>query len=293
MPVDRRLAGRIVVTAALLLFAICAGWNGLVSRSHPDAARSSLQDGRPGAAQSHAAQAVIRDPLRLGNVSMLGLAHYLNGNEEGGKAAFAIARRMGWRDILALSHAAERALEQDDFVAAALGFDALMRIDPADRVAAALASRLEAVPAGQAALVERIDRGAPWAGAYLGQTDTSSSQTVLRTNTIALATSSSLGCETTFGLAKRLIDVAEHELARAVRRKHCAPAESTWRDVGFASLNHAEVDDPFKWQRIASGDVRIEVQPHGSIEAVNSGSTTLPILRKPRRTCAGCGHRAS
>lgn len=161
-----RLAGQGLLVRAPA--SLLTGGHALIARAAQAQAR-----GNAAAAQTLAAAALRRRPIDPAALRVAGFAAILAGRGARGDALMRLAGAAGWRDGPTQLYWAEAALDAGALDVAAQRLDAVRRAaKPGSAAGLALLQRLEATPAGRAALVERLaGPGQYWAGEYLERLD--------------------------------------------------------------------------------------------------------------------------
>lgn len=249
------------------------------------AARRFVTSGLAAPALEPARQALAADPLDPGAAGLLGTALLARGQGEAADRAFRHSARLGWREPLTQSYWLELALQRGDIARAVVRFDALARQYSGAPAVTAAADRIEASPAGRAALSARIARGTGWALGYAAVTPADPPERLARRGEVLLGAARlgrRLGCEASAGLAAAL---APHDpmLGAALWREHCPDASraGALSDPDFAA-RRARPRVPYEWDIAADGALEAQfrrVEGFSGGEALQLRSTAPSGLR--------------
>lgn len=306
---------RIILTAALLAYAVLAWGSGidrmanpspllkglvpeqLLARTHIHTAAAALDRGETKAALHAASSAVRANPLEPLALSLLGYARLQDNDPTGANAAFLVAAHGGWRDLLTQLYWYDEAMRLGDVDRAAIRADAAWRVFPDLPAARELLVPLEATEAGRAAISRRMGFQPSWSKVYF-QVDAKTDPAVIRAKAdVALAMPplhSAVGCNIFQELARGLLRIGERGSAAAIWSANCSEsqlAESGLVDGDFSSYATTEEDQPFGWMRYPTADVSVdtvEATPgNWAVEAMNTASVRKIVLSQPLGLSAG------
>lgn len=220
--------------------------------------------------------AIRRRPVDAATLRVAGLIAIATGDGGRGDALMRLAGAAGWRDEPTQLYWAELALQGGALDIAAERLDALARVDPASDPGRALLRRLEASPAGRAALVRRFTPRSFWVPAYLTDVDRLASAALeARVATVLAAAKGSapLDGSATDRLGWGLVGRGRADLAwRLVAR-------STGTVADFAPTASGR-PGPFAWTLEAAAGLDATVEPREgrhALHVVASGPAMLPI----------------
>lgn len=287
-----RRAGRWWGSAGLALFAGLATVSGL-DRSTEDspaaarfvpqmfgsqtargAAAQALEKGDIATAEAWARLAIDADPLDRRGPAYLAAAQAMAGLDEEAERGFALSNTLSRREPLTQSYLYGSAMERGDYRAAARQVDILLRAHPEFPAAQQFVSQLEAVPAGRAALLDRLIRNPAWANAYLEGHGTDDNAFRIRAETMTQeAGVTALGCERSALTVRALEGRNLFGAAGRLHDAHCpaAPQERGFRDMGQG------------WHRHLAGDVQFGSGggPGRPVTLSSRASVTRLMLSQP------------
>jgi len=235
-------------------------------------------EGEPGQSLALAQRLVRRDPFAPQAIGLLGTALLGQGNGTAARRAYRASARLGWRDAATQVYWFDTAVQSEDFVRAAMRFEAIARQWPDAPGLEPLSARLEADPRGLAALAQHVAAGAKWAPAYaIPRAYQPPERLAGRAKVLiaAAALGGELGCERIAALVEA---VAENhpKLANELWASQCPRAASVGHltDGGFETVRAAGPLTVFDWQ--FPGD--------GTLDATVTGSAGDRRLRLRGRT---------
>lgn len=175
--------GRVILAAAALLYAGLALGNGLdrwsltrpglphvpamlAAQSWRAQAFAALTGHQPEQARVAALHAVVAAPMEQSSASLLGSSYLALGQSRLADNAFKVAARMGWRDLPTQIYWVLSGIALSEETMAAQHLDALMRSAPDVAQSGAVLTQIEAVPAGQQAMVRQLAAGPAWIDQY-------------------------------------------------------------------------------------------------------------------------------
>lgn len=293
------LRGAVIVGA--LAFSLAALGSGLdrMSRSDPriaavvpgpfranaDRALAQLALGSENyaAMKAPAAAAVRRDPMVATSSALYGWSLYASGEGEPATQAFRVAGQLGWRDPLVQIYWFAAAMEQADYPVAAMRLDALLRQVPGDPQRDPLVYRLEAVPQGRAALVERLRERPNWLAAYASDINPlPPQQAEARYQTLLLLGQSGarLGCEGIARYVSRLASAKMPDQALGLRAAHCPGNGGLLSDGQFENARLDRPLTPFDWNFAADGSLDMVLAEHPGMRGkALAVANTSPVTR--------------
>lgn len=237
---------------------------------------NQLRQGDFAAAEGSARRALIADPLHYRHAGVLGLTQTALGDERAAVDAYALSAKLSWREPLTQAFLAQQAMQSGNWSEAAMRYDALARVDPRSLIARAAAQQLERSAAGRKALFDRVRSDPLWAGPFLEGEALDSEQFARRTERLA-GQSLPLGCEKSTPGVERLVREGRHRLAARWWLLHCpAASRASPSSLAFEPSDNS----PFRWRRIASGDVAIR-QTGAGLVVRNSAPVPKTFLEKP------------
>lgn len=244
------------------------------------------------------AEAIRHDPLHPSSAALYGWSLFSAGKDAEATAAFRVAGQLGWRDPLTQLYWYAAAVQQADYPIAAMRLDALLRQNPQDPRRDAIVYALESIPAGRAALIERMKEQPAWVTTYAGDAfPLTPAQSQARYETLlALGRAGApLGCE---GIAKFVLRLANARMldqALTLRAAHCqgdSPAGALITDGEFTAARTDRQLTPFDWAFDADGSVGITLGDvpglsGRALTAENGGSLTRAFASQIVRLTPG------
>ena len=238
-----------------------------------------------------ARDALEATPAEARGPNQLALALLQNGDLAAADRAFSVARQMGRREPAALASTILMSLERADYPAAAEDLEALLRTQPELALTGELLSRLSLNPGGRRALAHRLEQDGLWTGQMLRSLTEEHLSAVQPLLQDAEAYRSPLGCDVVREPVTRLMAAGRRPVARQIWTDHCDDTQSRQllADGKFARFASSQAD-PFGWQRLPSGDVRISIANRASgaiIEATNTAPLSRPLIAQDIELDAG------
>lgn len=297
---------RIVLTAGMLAYAGLAWANGMdrLSRSAPtlerlvpppfraqanlSAVSVALENGQNDVAVVHANNAVLSDPSNPLALSLLGSTRLLAGDDAGADAAFRVAARGGWRDLITQLYWHDVAANAGDMKLAALRADALLRAHPQIPELFGTLEQLEQSEAGRAALLDRLVLQPDWVSTYFQVADSSKAPELGVKAQMAIGLAANdlpLGCKLPHQLTRILLHNGLRAEAAAVWSASCPDnklAEFGLADGNFASYAADRNGQPFGWTPHSTADVSVDpvevASGNWAIQTSNTSAVSKVVL---------------
>lgn len=212
--------------------------------------------------------AAIRNaPTDPQSTALLGAGSLAGGNRVLADRAFRVAGQLGWRVPITQSYWMGQALAEGKYDIAALRLDALLRQQPALLRQRQLIDPMERNPAGQTAMIARMQLNPAWLSFYAGDVDGLPADVVLQRAAVldgAARTGLVLGCDRIAQLASRLAVVGQPKAGAALWRQHCPAAGSGLvADGQLTTLDITAKPTAFAWSLVGHGEMSLAVLPGG------------------------------
>ena len=248
--------------------------------------RKLALSGRAAEALPLAQRLVRRDPLSPHAAGLLGTARLAVGDTSSATSAYRVSARLGWRDGATQVFWFEDAMRRGDVSLAVVRFRAIAQQWWNAPAIDQLAARLEAVPAGRAALAVGIAQGDKWAVPY-AMPDAGQSAERLASSADVLVSASALGeklgCDAVTTMVDTLIQ-PRGALAGRLWFAQCSRAQrpGTLADGGFERLPVAGLTTGFDWRFPGNGalDAAVVDGPDGGhvLQLQSSAASLVPVV---------------
>jgi hypothetical protein len=273
------IRGLIVTVAAIGLAVLC--WMSGADRMAADSPRlrnihfggstaaqlafDNLAQNDPHAAIGQAQWAVRTAPVDPAATSALGSASLALGQADRAYAAFAVAGRLGWRDIPTQLYWLTQGVATGDIDVVQPRLDALLRLDiDSDAVDSSL-DLLERTRSGQVALATLLMENPPWESRFLVDTSQLDGDDFAgRVAAIDLAASkgAAIDCGAVGGAASRLIVLGRIGAAKDLWRRACDRAGDLYVSDGTFETDPAKLStSPFNWRLLAQAGLDVDIAP--------------------------------
>jgi len=252
----------------------------LAAFGHLQEARLALTQRNGDAALAAAWQGVRAAPIEPAATSLLGSAYFMKGDVKRAHSAFKVAQKLGWRDVPTQVYWLLAGIAEARADISAQHLDALMRAAPGLTQTRDVLIRLEADPAGRAALARRLAEGPGWLDDYAAQaSDLPPPAFANRIALLRLAGASNRrpACAALGNAVNRLAyQAARYGDAYALWRVACAPQRTSLIGNGDFAAVPRDPPTPFDWSLPGAGGVSANIGDGALV--VRNESPLLPVV---------------
>ena len=228
----------------------------------------SLSDGKALDALALGTRAIRDAPTDPQSTALFGAGKLATGDRLQADRAFRIAGQLGWRVPITQSYWMGQALADGKYDIAALRLDALLRQQPALLRQRQLIDPMERNPAGQAAMIARMQLRPAWLKAYTGDVFGLPVDMVLqRAEVLSGAARAGLvvGCDQAAPIASMLAGSGQPKAGVALWQQHCpAAGTSLIGDERLLTLDIGATPSAFTWVLVGNGDLSLAIGPSGT-----------------------------
>jgi hypothetical protein len=240
------------------------------------------RDAREAAASAELA--VARNPTDARAVGLYGQALLSGGSQVAAARAFAVSRRLGWREPFTNIYWVRDGLRAGDLNLAADHLDALLRQSPQIAQRGALLTQLEATREGRSALAARLARRPEWQISYFFDTALPGAGDPLARSEVARRLALNQGirnCGLISPIIRALLHFGHMAEAQDLYRLNCAAAAEpvTPADGSFVRANPATPPTDLDWRFSGEGAVGITIAARGGYKGrAVTVSNLAPVL---------------
>ena len=294
---------RLALGSGVILYAVLAAGSGAdrLSASDPGLAAKipalfasaairtlgaqALSDGKAMDALALGTRAIYNEPTEPQSTALFGAGKLATGDRLQADRAFRVAGQLGWRVPITQSYWMGQALADGKYDIAALRLDALLRQQPALLRQRQLTDPMERNPAGQAALIARMQLRPEWLKAYTGDVfDLPVDMVLQRAEVLSGAARAGLvvGCKQAAPIASMLAGSNQPKAGIALWQQHC-PAAGTGLigDERLTTLDIGATPSAFTWVLVGNGELSLAVEPSGTGPAKRLLIDGMADLAKP------------
>ena len=228
----------------------------------------ALSGGQAMEALALGTRAIRGEPTDPQSTALFGAGKLAAGDRVQAERAFRVAGQLGWRVPITQSYWMGQALAAGKYDVAALRLDALLRQQPALLRQRQLTDPMERNPAGQAAMIARMQLRPAWLKAYTGDVfDLPVDMVLQRAEVLSGAARTGLvvGCDQAAPIASMLAGTGQPKAGAALWQQHC-PAAGTdlVGDGRLMTLDIGATPSAFTWVLVGNGELSLAVEPSGT-----------------------------
>lgn len=254
--------------------------NWAYARNAPlDAANAAVERRQWSAATAHMASALIADPVNEATIGSLGQVRQMSGDHAGADAAFRVSAMRGWRFPTTHAYWLEQSLKLNDFGAAALQADALLRKPMGEAAFNTVIGSMLDYEESRDALALRLAHRPPWANDFVVKITMITDETVVARADVAIrAGANAFTCSETAGIIDRLITVGSDTQATQLYHNSCPRSAGLIHDSQFIRFAEHQPTSWLDWYTPENGQIVPAKNDPTGVALSATNEVTQPVL---------------